>query len=197
MTAKALEWRYFVSRTNDGDVLEIVRRSFDGVTYGPFVQALTPGSEWVDRPQILHAFQDPGWYVPVSEAEARSAAAETGGAIPADEPTDEEKHAAMVAALRQGPERADRARHLASVAAHVAAARRREEVSSAGRSPGSLTPAPITTAPYPGFLSAERAIDSIARSIRIRAAELAECTASAGGRNPWRTTCSSIQARTS
>lgn len=39
MTAKAREWRYFVSRTNDGVVLEIVRRSFDGVTYGPFVQA--------------------------------------------------------------------------------------------------------------------------------------------------------------
>ena len=103
MTAKALEWRYFVSRANDGDVLEIVRRSFDGVTYGPFVQALTPGSEWVDRPQILHAFQDPGWYVPVSEAEARSAAAETGGAFPADEPTDEEEHAAMVAAFARDP----------------------------------------------------------------------------------------------
>ena len=38
MTTKAREWRYFVSRTNYGDVLEIVRRSFDGVTYGPFVQ---------------------------------------------------------------------------------------------------------------------------------------------------------------
>ena len=103
MTAKALEWRYFVSRTNDGDVLEIVRRSFDGVTYGPFIQALTPGGEWVDRPQILHGFQDPGWYVPVSEAEARSAAAETGGAFPADEPTDEEKHKAVLAALARDP----------------------------------------------------------------------------------------------
>ena len=103
MTTKAFEWRYFVSRTNHGDVLEIVRRSFDGVAYGPFVQALTPGGEWVDWPQILHAFQDPGWYVPVSEAEARSAAAETGGLFPADEPTYEEKYNAGLAALARDP----------------------------------------------------------------------------------------------
>jgi hypothetical protein len=77
-----VEWRYFVSRTLGGEVMEIVRRGYSGGVPGPDVQALTPDDGWVERPQVVAAFHDPGWYVPVSEDEAREAAASVGATWP-------------------------------------------------------------------------------------------------------------------
>lgn len=75
-----MKWFYYVSRI-EGRVLEIVRRNaLNGA--GGDVQALGKDSVWVDAPELLHGFQDAGWYKPVSREDAEAAASELSRTLP-------------------------------------------------------------------------------------------------------------------
>jgi hypothetical protein len=65
---QGVRWLYFVAKTEDGTVLVIARRN------GPEIQILDRNGDWIDRPQMLTRFHDPGYLEEVSLAEAEDAA---------------------------------------------------------------------------------------------------------------------------
>lgn len=75
-TMPVVEWAYYVAAAEDGAVLSIARRA------GPEIQVLAHAGEWVDRPQILERFRDPGYFEQVTEAAARRAGSSLGIAWP-------------------------------------------------------------------------------------------------------------------
>ena len=69
-------WVYFLAKTNDGKVLLIVRRN------GPFIDLLSRDEGWIDRPQLLTRFHDPGYLEEVPFEEALAAADASGILMP-------------------------------------------------------------------------------------------------------------------
>jgi hypothetical protein len=65
-------WLYFVARAEDGTVLVIARRD------GPAIQILDREGQWIDWPQLLTRFHDPGYLEEATRAEAQGAAARLG-----------------------------------------------------------------------------------------------------------------------
>lgn len=70
-------WVYYIAKAEDGTVLSIARRS------GPEIQVLAATGDWVDRPQLLERFQDPGYYVPQALVDAQADARTLGISWPA------------------------------------------------------------------------------------------------------------------
>lgn len=74
-------WLYFIAANADGTPRLIVRRNLvqtptGNSSWGPVIQLLTRDWVWIDRPQLLTRFWDPGYLEQVTPAEAREAAQE-------------------------------------------------------------------------------------------------------------------------
>lgn len=71
-------WLYFTVTDSDGATRLVVRRD------GPKIQLLTP-TGWVNRPQLLTRFHDPGFLEEASLAAAQAAAIGAGLSWPAEQ----------------------------------------------------------------------------------------------------------------
>jgi hypothetical protein len=77
-TAMPATWAYFNAINGDGSVRFVVRRD------GPVIQLLRLDGSWIDRPQLLPRFHDPGFLEEVPLAEAKDAARNLGTSWPHD-----------------------------------------------------------------------------------------------------------------
>ena len=75
-TLDRVDWLYFIAANADGTPRLVVRRN------GPVIQLLTRDEGWIDRPQLLTRFYDPGFFETATFEEARAAAEAKGGAWP-------------------------------------------------------------------------------------------------------------------
>ena len=75
-----MDWLYFVAKTDDGNVLLIVRRNRWGSGWGPIIEMLTHDSGWTPAPQLLTRFHDPGYLEAVTPEQAHAAATTSGAA---------------------------------------------------------------------------------------------------------------------
>ena len=74
-------WLYFIAENADGTPRLIVRRSRAGSSCGPMIELLGRDG-WIDRPQLLTRFHDPGFLEPVTFEEALTAAEAAGVLMP-------------------------------------------------------------------------------------------------------------------
>lgn len=78
------DWLWYVARNSDDSPRLIVRRNMSGDSWGPRVELLTRHEGWIERPELLTRFHDPGYLEPLTYQEAQAAAEAIG--VPWPEP---------------------------------------------------------------------------------------------------------------